>query len=288
MTLPMAPTPPVMGGALVPNGAALALHVRLDRKKLATFEVDAVVVAEAGPPAEPTLFGLPRVFQRLYTRERRRELALYTSSADSLLRRPRSLLERVFAVFGVNTAAAAAPVHVDIDTITSSLAAAGADLFLNETFDGNGRTCATCHVEANNFTVDPAFIASLPSSDPLFVSETNPALATLENADLLRRFGLILVNADGFDPSRGFVFRGAQNVQALANVETVLKHAGFELRDIVRLTYYTTDVDEFSKTAREGVGRILAAGCKPASTLLGVSRLFHPDILVEIEATAMK
>ena len=52
------------------------------------------------------------------------------------------------------------------------------------------------------------------------MAETNPALATLENSDLLRRFGLILVNADGFDPSRGFVFRGTQNVQALANSMT--------------------------------------------------------------------
>ncbi len=52
------------------------------------------------------------------------------------------------------------------------------------------------------------------------MAETNPALATLENSDLLRRFGLILVNADGFDPSRGFVIRGTQNVQALANSMT--------------------------------------------------------------------
>ena len=96
----------------------------------------------------------------------------------------------------------------------------GRQLFVNETFDGNGRTCATCHVEANNFTVDPKLIATLPPNDPLFVAETNPALATLENSDLLRRFGMILVNADGFDPSRGFVFRGAQNVQALANSMT--------------------------------------------------------------------
>ena len=98
--------------------------------------------------------------------------------------------------------------------------AEGRELFLEETFDGNGRTCGTCHVEANNFTVDPRLIAKLPPTDPLFVAETNPALATLENSDLLRRFGLILVNADGFDPSRGFVFRGAQNVQALANSTT--------------------------------------------------------------------
>ena len=98
--------------------------------------------------------------------------------------------------------------------------AQGRQLFLNETFDGNGRTCGTCHVETNNFTVDPELIATLPATDPLFVAETNPALAELENSDLLRQFGLILVNADGFDPARGFVLRSAQNVQALANSMT--------------------------------------------------------------------
>ena len=99
-------------------------------------------------------------------------------------------------------------------------AAAGRRLFLNETFGGNGRTCGTCHVETNNFTIDPALIATLPQTDPLFVAETNPALATLEDPELLRQFGLILVHADGFDPSRGHVFRSTQNVQALANSST--------------------------------------------------------------------
>jgi hypothetical protein len=102
----------------------------------------------------------------------------------------------------------------------AKLVADGRRLFLRETFAGNGRTCGTCHVETNNFTVDPEHIATLPRTDPLFVAETNPALPTLENPDLMRRFGLILVNADGFDPAVGgpeFVLRATQNVQALAN-----------------------------------------------------------------------
>jgi hypothetical protein len=45
--------------------------------------------------------------------------------------------------------------------------------------------------------------ASHPPTDALFVAETNPALAALDKSDLVRRFGLILVNADGFDASRG-------------------------------------------------------------------------------------
>src|SRR6185369_9230944 len=80
------------------------------------------------------------------------------------------------------------------------LIAQGRRLFVKEQFNGNGRACGTCHVESNNFTIDPEFIATLPRTDPLFVAETNPALAAnFEKPDLMRRFGLILENVDGFD-----------------------------------------------------------------------------------------
>ena len=85
----------------------------------------------------------------------------------------------------------------------------GADLFFNETFDGNGRTCGTCH-RANGLTLDPAFIATLPEDDPLFVADASstafvPALAKLENTARLRGArGLILENIDGFAQSPVF------------------------------------------------------------------------------------
>jgi cytochrome c peroxidase len=132
-----------------------------------------------------------------------------------LVHRQIRFVDEASAALGFDPTAAATRV-----TDFARVVAQGRQLFLKETFEGNGRTCGTCHVETNNFTVDPDLIATLPPSDPLFVAETNPALSTLENSDLLRRFGLILVNADGFDPSRGFVFRGSQNVQALANSMT--------------------------------------------------------------------
>ena len=82
----------------------------------------------------------------------------------------------------------------------TGLVTKGEHLFFNETFGGNGRTCGTCHRRDNNLTIDPRYIASLPASDPLFVSEFNPALAGLEDSDLLRGpRGLILENVDGFD-----------------------------------------------------------------------------------------
>jgi enamine deaminase RidA (YjgF/YER057c/UK114 family) len=79
----------------------------------------------------------------------------------------------------------------------------------------------------------------------------------------------------------------AQLNQTLDNLETVLREAGAELSDVVRLNYYTTDVDRFFEAYGAAAGRLADAGCRPASTLLGVSRLAYPELLVEIEATAV-
>lgn len=92
----------------------------------------------------------------------------------------------------------------------------GAELFFRGTFGGNGRSCSTCHRVANNFTIDPAFIKTLPPSDRLFVAEKGPALAKLERPDLMRDFGLILENVDGLeDPTEKFVMRGVPHMFSL-------------------------------------------------------------------------
>lgn len=79
----------------------------------------------------------------------------------------------------------------------------------------------------------------------------------------------------------------AQFHRALDNLEIVLDRAGLKLSDVVRLNYYVTDLPAFLE-AVAGVGeRLKAAGCKPASTLLGVVRLAQPEWLIEIEATAV-
>ncbi len=79
----------------------------------------------------------------------------------------------------------------------------------------------------------------------------------------------------------------AQINQALDNLETVLRQAGVALSDVVRLNYYTTDVDRLFEAYDAVVGRLAEAGCQPTSTLLGVTRLAFPELLVEIEATAV-
>lgn len=74
---------------------------------------------------------------------------------------------------------------------------------------------------------------------------------------------------------------------ALDNLETILSQAGLTLGNVVRMKYYTTDINAFFNTFPEFAPRLIKAGCKPSSTLLAVSGLFHPDIMIEIEATAV-
>jgi enamine deaminase RidA (YjgF/YER057c/UK114 family) len=75
--------------------------------------------------------------------------------------------------------------------------------------------------------------------------------------------------------------------QALDNLEAVLTKADLTLADVVRLTYYTTDLKAFLSAAPAFGPRLAAANCKPSSTLLVVAGLFHPQLMIEIEATAV-
>jgi len=99
----------------------------------------------------------------------------------------------------------------------AKLIAKGRKIFFNETFNGNGRTCGTCHPAENNFTLDPAFIFTLPPNNPLFVAEFNPDLKkNFENPRLMRQFALILENLDGFDDLENkFTMRGIPHLLGL-------------------------------------------------------------------------
>lgn len=132
---------------------------------------------------------------------------------------------------GHATVAATALTQQAVRGIFSAQIAKGRDLFTNETFAGNGRTCSTCHRLDNNHTIDPKYIARLPDDDPLFIAEINPELAALEQPKLLRQFGLIIANIDGFD--KPGVLRSVPHLLALGTTitpeeefeGTVVKHA---------------------------------------------------------------
>jgi enamine deaminase RidA (YjgF/YER057c/UK114 family) len=98
--------------------------------------------------------------------------------------------------------------------------------------------------------------------------------------------GQASVDADGQPLHEGDM--GAQVVQAIDNLDTLLGEAGFALADIVHLNYYVTDVDAFIDAGEVYGPKLADANCRPASTLLGVSRLAIPTLLVEVEATAVQ
>ena len=80
---------------------------------------------------------------------------------------------------------------------------------------------------------------------------------------------------------------GAQISLALDNVEAVLRDAGMALVNVVRMNIYTTDVDAFFAAYEKVGARLGAAGVAPPGTLLGVARLAFPELMVELEATAV-
>ena len=80
----------------------------------------------------------------------------------------------------------------------------------------------------------------------------------------------------------------AQIGKAFANLETVLVAAGYNLSHVVRLNYYTTDMEAFNAAYGEVIKHLTPRGLQPAGTLLQVAKLAMPGLLVEIEATAVK
>ena len=83
----------------------------------------------------------------------------------------------------------------------------------------------------------------------------------------------------------------AQTRQAFENVRAVLEAAGSGVRQIVRFQTFLThsaDIEGFMQARKELFPRYFPDGVYPPNTILVVSRLVLPDLLVEIEAMAVK
>ncbi len=117
-------------------------------------------------------------------------------------------------------------------------------------------------------------------SDPVgvFVQATR----VRAEGDVIYVSGLTSRNRDGSVHGAGDV--RAQTRRILENLQKILATADAGLDDVVRVTVYITDMGDFD--AIHEVRRQFFAGTRPASTMVEVSRLVEPEMLIEIEAIA--
>jgi enamine deaminase RidA (YjgF/YER057c/UK114 family) len=80
----------------------------------------------------------------------------------------------------------------------------------------------------------------------------------------------------------------AQLTLALANLEAVLTAGQYDWTNVVRLTVYTVDFDRLFQHYDTLTAKLANTQPKPVINLIGVNRLVFPELLVEIEATAVK
>ena len=79
----------------------------------------------------------------------------------------------------------------------------------------------------------------------------------------------------------------AQVTLTVDNIEAVLTAGGMSLANLVQVTIYTTDVDGLLEQFGALAERLAGGGARFASTLVGVTRLAFPELLVEISAEAV-
>lgn len=181
----------------------------LDAKvaNLSDLEVDMVVLArrDGKPGKDGVLFGTTSLFQKIFHYPRESEPTQQVSVTPS---QGLSLINTAEAT-GITPRGFA----------NSRLLNKGRELFFEESFNGNGRTCATCHRENDNLALSLKTIAALPDDDPLFIVEQeyrqDGSLNALfndfrmEKPALMRKVGLIFENTNGFKELDGsFTTRG--------------------------------------------------------------------------------
>jgi 2-iminobutanoate/2-iminopropanoate deaminase len=120
---------------------------------------------------------------------------------------------------------------------------------------------------------------STPEAKPV----ANYKMATrMESGRLLYISGQVAWDATGNIVGKGDV--RAQARQTFANLRGVLQAAGGDLSSLMKITTYITTIEDFPAVAQ--ARSEVFSGELPASTLIVVKSLFHPDFLIEVEGVA--
>jgi len=131
-------------------------------------------------------------------------------------------------------------------------------------------------------------------AEPIVPKSFGPPLGMYSHGMIARGGELVVVagqvglTAEGRVPGDDVV---SQTKQALENVRTVVEAAGCTMRDVVRLQTFLTraeDIAGFMKARQEVFPGYFPDKVYPPNTLLVVSRLVRPELLVEIEAMAVR
>ena len=206
-------------GSFTHKDKVATFEANLGKDAFTTFDMDLIIVTKAGktPSEDRTLIGTTSLFHRMYRSKQQGQFGVLADADPvSPASDKRGIFQRVVDSISPTASAQIGPIPNPTTPLQQSITR-GRQSFFNETFNGNGRTCGTCHRENGNLTIDPEFIDDLAPNDPLFVAEFVPALANnFENPVLMRKFGLILENPDGFgNLASNFVMRGVPHTLAL-------------------------------------------------------------------------
>ncbi|MBI3327573.1 MAG: RidA family protein [Nitrospinae bacterium] len=125
----------------------------------------------------------------------------------------------------------------------------------------------------------PFSTIATPAAKPV----ANYKMATrLEGGRLVYISGQVAWDASGNIAGKGDIRTQAR--QVFQNLRQVLQAAGGDLKDLMKITTYITKLEDFPGVAE--VRSEVFQGELPASTLIVVKSLFHPDFLIEVEGVA--